>query len=147
VRQRIFAGIAALCLIGALAAPARSQDRPSYASDEETIHGRIASISGRFDLEVRDDRGFIDRVQMHPGTAINPTGVQLEPGMHVTIIGHNSGPVFTANAIDTPYPVYPYLAYAPYPVYPVYPYPVYGGPRYSFDFRFGGFSRFGRRWR
>lgn len=121
----------------ALAQPAdpSAAARPSYARDEESIRGRITAISGKYDLEVRDDRGYIDRVAMHQGTIINPTGLALAPGMSVTILGHNAGRTFAANEIDTPYSNYPYVAYAPYP----YPYPVYIAP--SFGFRFGG------RWR
>lgn len=146
VRRRVLTGLAALCLIGAFGAPALAQQtatgdaptyaRPSYASDEESIHGRIASVTGRYDLQVRDDRGFIDSVSMHQGTVINPTGLALAPGMSVTILGRNRGRVFAANEIDTPYLSYPYLGYGPYPVYP---YGVYVEP--SFGFRFGGGRR------
>ena len=78
---------------------------PSYAkaSNEETIHGRIASVSRKFALTVRDDRGFIDNVRLHPGTIINPIGLSLAPGMTVTILGNNRGKIFAANEINTPY--------------------------------------------
>jgi hypothetical protein len=121
---------------------------PSYSSADETIRGRISSFDGAYNLELRDERGFIDTVQLRQGTVINPTGLRLVPGMSVTIHGVTRGNAFAANEIDTPYdsygaiPVYPY-GYA-YP-YPVYPYPAYGYspyPRFSIGFRFGG----GRRW-
>jgi hypothetical protein len=86
---------------GGDAAP--SYARPSYATDEETISGRVASFDGKFHLEVRDDRGFVDDVQLHQGTVINPTGLQLRPGMSVMVSGKNAGSVFAANVIDTPY--------------------------------------------
>jgi hypothetical protein len=92
---------------------------PSYArhatNGEEKIHGRIDSFEGKYHLNVHDDRGFIDSVDMHQGTVINPTGLALQPGMAVTIIGYNRGRSFAANEIDT--------AYASYGV-PAYPYPV-----------------------
>jgi len=97
--------------------PAPSYARPP-ANDEETIHGRISLIDGKYHLDVRDDRGFIDNVEMHQGTIINPTGLQLAPGMTVTILGYNRGPVFAANEIDTPYQAYGF-AREPYPAYSV----------------------------
>lgn len=108
-----------------------SYARPVAPSDEETIHGRIQSFHGKFDLQVRDDRGYIDNVQMHQGTIINPTGISLQPGMSVTIYGHNEGRTFAANEIDTPYHYrqgYAYPVYPVYPVAPVGPYPYWVGP-------------------
>lgn len=123
----------------------------------ETIRGRIASINGS-NLEVNDERGFVDRVRLEQGTVVNPAGLTLQPGMNVTISGYSTGDFFTANVIDAPYrpqaanppayayptypayPAYPYPAYPPYVVapYPVYAYPpvgVYVGPRFGFRFR------------
>ena len=96
-----------------------SYARPSYASGEETIRGRIASFDGRFHLEVRDDRGFIDNVQLHQGTVINPTGLTLQPGMSVTIFGKSAGSFFAATEVDTPYDRYGLLI------------PVRPGPSYA----------------
>lgn len=81
---------------------------PSYArrgavNGEERISGRISAIDSKYRLMVRDDRGFMDRIEMHQGTVINPTGLTLQPGMPVTIFGYNRGSVFGANEIDTPY--------------------------------------------
>jgi hypothetical protein len=93
---------------------------PSYArqaaNGEETIHGRIASFDGKYQLSVHDDRGFIDNVNLHQGTVINPTGLSLQPGMAVTIMGYNRGRSFAANEIDTPYASYGYAPAYPYPV-------------------------------
>ena len=80
-------------------------DMPSYAapvsgSDEETIHGHIASVDDADTLHVSDDRGFVDNVQLQQGTIINPSGTRLLPGMIVTIAGVNRGSVFAANQID-----------------------------------------------
>lgn len=94
---------------------APSYARPSYGSDEEIVRGRISAFDGGYNLEVRDDRGFIDRVALHQGTIINPTGIRLQPGMSVTIYGVNRGSVLAANEIDTPYQAYGFV--------PVYPYP------------------------
>ena len=131
----------------------------------ETIHGTIVSVDGSGNLELRDDRGFVDNVRLDPNVEVTPAGVQLARGMRVTISGANAGSVFAAErvaALDAtppapqsgapsygyPYPAPPpYPAPAPYPVYaypyPVYayPYPVYAypypGPRVSIGFGFG----------
>jgi hypothetical protein len=129
---RIFAALFSIAAISApLAAfaqqgPAQpqAQSAPSYArpgavNGEETIRGRINQFDGKYRLEVRDDRGFVDNVELHQGTVINPTGLSLQPGMAVTIMGYNRGHAFAANEIDTPYQSYGLgLAY-PYPPYSV----------------------------
>jgi hypothetical protein len=69
-------------------------------SAAETIHGQIASVDGADALQVNDDRGFVDSVQLQPGAVINPRGTRLTPGMTVTISGVNRGSVFGANQID-----------------------------------------------
>jgi hypothetical protein len=78
---------------------------PSYAtpSGEEQIRGTISAVTGKYTLQLRDSRGFMDNVTLHPGTIINPTGLKLLAGMPVTIAGHNAGASFTANEIDAPY--------------------------------------------
>jgi CubicO group peptidase (beta-lactamase class C family) len=139
-----------------------SYAKPSYSSDEDVVRGRIISFDGGYNLSVRDDRGFIDRVTLHPGTIINPTGLRLAPGMSVTVRGVNRGAALDANQIDTPYttygvvPVYPYA----YPAY-AYTYPAYGfgygygyGPTFSIGIglgpaygRRGGYGWGGGRWR
>ena len=152
-QTRVFATVVALAAVavpaGSFAQPATpgapSYARPSYGTGEETISGRIASFDGAYALQVRDDRGFIDNVQLRQGTVINPTGIRLAPGMSVTIYGVNRGATFAANEIDTPYQSYG----TPFYGYPSYPYPVYGypyGPRFSFGFGFGRGYR-GRFWR
>jgi len=106
------------------AAQPPSYARPGYASDEETIHGRIVSFSGAYKLEIRDDRGFIDHVGLRQGTVINPAGLRLAQGMSVTVLGYNRGSTFQANEIDTPYtseypvPAYGYGYYGPYIIAP-----------------------------
>ena len=138
---------------------ASAQDRPSYAThDEDTVHGRIVSVNG-FDVSVRDEKGYVDHVLMHQGTIINPTGLTLNPGMTVTILGYNQGSTLAANEIDTPYNytpaavayVAPYVGYYggygyPYGYgygYPYgYGYGYYGYPGVSIGFGFGGYRGF-----
>jgi hypothetical protein len=135
----------------ALAQNTPPSDAPSYSRPaptipgEDTIKGRVISFDGGYNLQVDDERGYVDNVVLHQGTIINPTGIRLAPGMSVTIHGVNRGSVLAANQIDTPYnsygSVYDY-GYAPYGV--VYPYPIYGYPypRYSIGIGFGGFGGF-----
>jgi hypothetical protein len=140
-------------------APPPSYAQPSYGSNEDVIRGQIVSFDGGYNLQVRDDRGYIDAVTLHQGTIINPTGLRLSPGMSVTVRGVNRGAALDANQIDTPYttygavPVYPYA----YPAF-AYPYPAYGfgyGPSFSIGIGFGGYYGYrgggygwrGGRWR
>jgi hypothetical protein len=71
--------------------------------DNETIHGVIEAIEGRYRILVRDDRGFVDDVTLRQGTIINPRGLRLRAGMSVTISGYASGSTFAALEIDAPY--------------------------------------------
>jgi hypothetical protein len=84
---------------------------PSYAApqaappapqpvDQETIHGSIASTDNNNGLQLNDDRGFVDSVQIQPNTIINPDGTRLKAGMVVTIGGAAQGSFFAANHID-----------------------------------------------
>jgi len=131
----IRSALAALVSILPLAASA--QDVPSYAqppapdSADLMIHGRIASFDGAYALTIRDEKGYIDNVQLHQGTIINPTGLTLQPGMIVSILGYNSGSYIDANEVDTPYTFYSGVPwYAGHPWY-------YYGPTVSFGFFFG----------
>lgn len=127
------AALAALVFLNPLAA--RAQDVPSYAQpsgDDVQIRGRIASFDGAYALSVRDDHGYLDNVQLHNGTIINPTGLTLEPGMVVSILGYNSGSYVDANEVDTPYN---FVAGVPY--YAGHPWGYYG-PSFSLGFFFGG---------
>jgi hypothetical protein len=138
--------LAAALAIAGLVSPLRAhaQDVPSYArppavSYDQTIRGRIQSIDGTFHITVRDERGFVDSVQLHQGTVINPTGLTLTPGMSVTITGYNAGSSFGANEIDAPYTYtgsYPARAYYG----PGWWYPGFGygyGPAFSLGLVFG----------
>lgn len=125
-----------LAIIG-FSAPivAQAQDVPSYAqpapSGEGQIRGRITSFDGQFAVGVRDERGYIDNVRLHPGTIINPTGITLAPGMVVSILGYNAGSYFSANEVDTPY-----TYYGGVPYYYGHPWDYYG-PAISLGFFFG----------
>jgi hypothetical protein len=112
------------------------EDAPSYAqqqeqSPDEQIRGRVVAFDGGYALTVQDERGYQDNVQLHQGTIINPTGLTLEPGMTVSILGYNAGAFFAANEIDTPYQ---FVAGVPY--FYGHPY-FYYGPSVSLDFFFG----------
>lgn len=131
----IVAAVAAAALLSPLAAeaqgvPSYAQPAPSYAG-EENIHGRIAAFDGRFNLTVRDERGFVDNVHLHQGTIINPVGITLEAGMVVSILGYNAGPYLEANEIDTPYT---FVVGVPY--WDDHPWWYYG-PSVSLNFFFG----------
>ena len=129
------AAIAAIILtaptiVGAQDAP------PSYAQSQEAnseqqIRGRITAFDGDYSVSVRDEQGYIDNVQLHEGTIINPTGLTLAPGMTVSILGYNSGSYFSANEIDTPY-----TFYGGFPYYAGHPWNYYG-PSVSLGFFFG----------
>ena len=110
---------------------AASAQTPSYASQDQQIHGRVVSFNGAYSLQVRDDNGYIDNVELHQGTIINPTGLTLAPGMIVSIDGYNAGSYFVANEIDTPYTFYGDVPY--YLGHPWY----YYGPSVSLGFFFG----------
>jgi hypothetical protein len=92
-------------ILAALILPAAARaDTSTYAalSGEQTIHGMINSIDGKYGLTVRDDHVGLEGVTMHRGTIIDPIGLQLKPGMQVTITGHADGRTFDANEIDAP---------------------------------------------
>jgi len=135
MRNKILAALTALALLAPVAAAA--QDVPSYAQpapQDEQIRGRIVSFDGAYSVTVKDDRGFVDNVQLHNGTIINPTGLTLQPGMVVSILGYNAGSFFAANEVDTPYNYYGGVPY--YLGHPWY----YWGPTISLGFFFGNYG-------
>ena len=134
--------------------PVPSFARPTYGSNEEVVRGVIASFDGGYNLQVRDERGYLDTVTLHQGTIINPTGLRLSPGMSVTVRGVNRGNALDANQIDTPYTSYAAVPVYPYPVAPYYGYPGYGygygygyGPRFGIGIGFGPSYGWGGRGR
>jgi hypothetical protein len=108
---RLLPVVAIILEVGAAQAAASAQPLPSYAVQEQTIHGTVAHFDGQYTMYVYDDRGYTDRVLLHQGTVINPTGIRLESGFAVTIAGHPSGNAFIANEIDTPYHYRAYYGY------------------------------------
>ncbi|MHB8433816.1 MAG: hypothetical protein ACYC8W_10855 [Candidatus Tyrphobacter sp.] len=103
--RRAVTAMAALASIAFLCAPAQAQNYPygngyGYGGGGQTIAGTITWFDGRYSLLVRDQQGYVDRVEMHQGTVINPTGLTLRPGMRVTIYGVSYGQVLAANEID-----------------------------------------------
>jgi hypothetical protein len=117
--------------VGATASQAMAQTAPTYATQDQQIHGRVISFDGAYTLKVRDDQGYVDTVELHQGTIINPTGITLSPGMVVSVDGYNAGSFFAANEVDTPYTFYsgvPYFQGRPWSYY---------GPSTSLGFFFG----------
>ncbi len=98
------AGIAAFALCGAIPIAAYAQaPPPSYARPRaatETVHGRIASIQGAYQITVQDDRGYFDVISLRQGTVISPRGLRLEVGMIVTVTGVNGGSTLNADVVD-----------------------------------------------
>jgi hypothetical protein len=115
-----------------------AQDVPSYsqapapAPQDEQIRGRIVNFDGAYNLQVRDERGFLDNIELHQGTIINPTGLTLAPGMVVSILGYNAGEYFAANEVDTPYTFDDGVPY-----YEGHPWDYYVGPAFGIGFFFG----------
>jgi len=136
--KRLLSALALAIPLAFPALPALAQDVPSYAAqapapveEDAQIRGRISNFDGGYALQVTDDNGYVDNIQLHEGTIINPTGLTLEPGMVVSILGYNAGSFFAANEIDTPY-----TFYAGVPYYAGHPWNYYG-PSISIGFFFG----------
>ena len=135
MRKALTALLAALIITAPLAAQA--QMAPSYSDNgpdtdgEAQIHGRVLNFDGGYNLQVRDEKGYVDNVQLHQGTIINPTGLTLAAGMVVSILGYNAGNYFAANQVDTPYNFDSGYAY-----YGGHPWNYYG-PGVSLGFFFG----------
>jgi hypothetical protein len=129
----------AATVLSLLTSGAANAQVPSYAqqpesvtaSDDLQIRGRIVNFDGEYGITVRDERGFLDAVRMHPGTIINPTGLTLTPGMIVSVIGYNVGPYVDANEVDTPY-----MYEGSIPYYGGHPWNYYG-PGVGLGFFFG----------
>ncbi len=127
--------LAAIAAAAIIATPIAAQaDVPGQSQ----LQGTITAVTGKYTLHVQEKNGTVDDVMMHQGTIINPIGLTLQPGMHVTIVGDQQGPTFAANEIDTPY-----RYVVDVPAYPYY------GPGWGWDAGFGwghGWGGWGR-WR
>jgi len=75
----------------------------AIGQDGNSLCAVISSIDGKYGLTVRDARGALDKVTLHQGTIINPTGLQLTPGTPVYIVGRVDGGSFDADRIDAPF--------------------------------------------
>jgi hypothetical protein len=94
----VAAGALALAV---LASGLASADAPSR------LVGTVTDFHGKYGLVVRDARGRVVDVALHPGTIIKPEGLRLERGMQVTIIGQAADRAFAAGEIDTAYQLPP----------------------------------------
>jgi hypothetical protein len=100
---RVIIGVTAASLACFLTGPAAAQDSPSYAQPlgNARLSGTVVRFEpGSYDLGLRDDRGFVDRIVLHQGTIIQPIGIDLAPGMRVAVVGYDAGTSFVANEID-----------------------------------------------
>jgi hypothetical protein len=129
------AAAAQLVPSSAYAVPEQTQTQADQDQSQSPgeITGEIASVDGPFNIRVADDQGFLDEVQLRPGTVIIPNGLQLAVGMHITVEGYvDENGVFQADQVDAQYP---YAGEPPPPAYygPGWWYPgfAYGyGPAY-----------------
>ena len=99
--------VSSALIVAALVLPVAGQaDAQAYTAPvgAQMLSGVIASIEGKYSLTVRDSRGSFEDVQLHKGTIINPSGLGLQPGTPVTIIGHANGGAYDADTIDAPLP-------------------------------------------
>ena len=112
--NKLFVTLITLALAGAPAAAfaqAVPPGAPSYAvpappDNRETIHGRVASFDPNSgNLQLNDDRGFVDNVQFGQNTVVRPRDAQLRPGTVVTIVGSAQGSAFAADTVDVAGPV------------------------------------------
>jgi hypothetical protein len=138
MKHNMYVAAALVALAAIIPVSALAQSVPSYADGtsstaggDENIHGRIVSFDGGYNLQVQDNRGYTDNVELHQGTIINPTGITLQPGMVVSILGYNAGSYLAANEIDTPYTFYSGIPY-----WEGHPWNYYG-PSYGLKLYFG----------
>src|SRR5580658_10312274 len=95
--NRLFVMLLTLALAagpGAAFAQSAPSGIPSYAvpppaaapaDNRETIHGQVASFDPNpGNLQLNDDRGFVDTVQLQQNTVVRPPDAQFQPGMVLT---------------------------------------------------------------
>ena len=97
-RRASIAGAGAMAL-AVLACGLASADSPTQ------LVGTVTDFHGKYGLVVRDARGRVVDVALHPGTIIKPEGLRLERGMQVTIIGQAADRTFAAGEIYTAYQI------------------------------------------
>jgi hypothetical protein len=99
-RNRLTLAASAIAL--SLAVPLLASAEP-----QSRIVGTVADFHGKYGLVVRDQRGALAEVTLHPGTVIKPLGLRLERGMKVTIVGQAADRTFAAAEIDAPFEQWP----------------------------------------
>jgi hypothetical protein len=62
--------------------------------DPNHVRGRVDSFDGHYRLVVHGQR-----VRLHPGTVIHPTGATIAPGQFVIVRGHWTGHHFDADEV------------------------------------------------
>jgi hypothetical protein len=77
------------------------------AEPQRVMAGTVVDFHGKYGLVVRDARGALAEVTLHPGTIIKPVGLRLERGMKVIIVGQAANEAFAAGEIDAPLEVWP----------------------------------------
>ena len=80
------------------AQPGSGYEGYGYDSAAHVLHGTVASFSPYRLLLARDDQETTE-VDLKHGTAIDPVGTSITPGMHVRIRGYWSKGVFIANRV------------------------------------------------
>lgn len=97
--KRLISSAAALAVLVLPLAAYADAPSPVGPSGGQTINGVISAVDGKYGLTLRAGQGLEDSVALHRGTVINPTGLQLEPGMKVAIAGRADGKTFEADKI------------------------------------------------
>jgi hypothetical protein len=77
------------------------------AEPQRMLAGTVVDFHGKYGLVVRDPRGVLKDVVLHPGTIIKPEGLRLERGMKVIVIGQAADQTFAAGEIDAPLEQWP----------------------------------------
>jgi hypothetical protein len=85
---------------------ARADEQSSFVqtySAGSSLHGSITTFDGK-SMEVRDDEGNVQLVELRRGTVIKPLGLTLQPGMDVviTLSGASDGDKLDAAQIVAP---------------------------------------------
>jgi hypothetical protein len=86
LENRLFVMLLTLAVAGAPVAawaqsapsgvPSYAAPAPAPADNRETIHGQVASFDQNSgNLQLNDDRGFVDSVQLGQNTVVRPDGV------------------------------------------------------------------------
>jgi hypothetical protein len=102
VMKRFLGSAALVAILGVPAGANAASVHAAAKPDTMTIRGVVSAIDGKWTLTVHDDRNFIENIALHPGTVIEPTGLRLEPGMRVSVLGYQDNANFDADKILGP---------------------------------------------